>query len=36
MNSGEKFVVKNRVQLDLAGNFAKLLKEGLASLVVRF
>jgi len=33
---GGGFVVKNRVQLDLAGNFAKLLKEGLASLVVRF
>jgi long-subunit fatty acid transport protein len=33
---GGGFVVKNRVQLDLAGNFAKLVKEGLASLVVRF
>lgn len=33
---GGGFVVKNRVQLDVAGNFAKLVKEGLVSLVVRF
>jgi long-subunit fatty acid transport protein len=33
---GGGFVVKNRVQLDVAGNFAERLKEGLVSLVVRF
>jgi long-subunit fatty acid transport protein len=33
---GGGFVVKNRVQVDLAGNFAELVKEGLISLVVRF
>ena len=33
---GGGFVVKNRLQLDVAGNFAKLVKEGLVSLVVRF
>jgi long-subunit fatty acid transport protein len=33
---GGGVVVKNRLQIDLAGNFAKYVKEGLLSVVVRF
>jgi long-subunit fatty acid transport protein len=33
---GGGVVVKNRVQLDVAGNFADFIKEGLLSVVVRF
>jgi len=33
---GGGVVIKNQVQIDVAGNFAKNIRDGVLSLVVRF